>query len=167
MIQAQVHFGFLQYKTSSTRSCTQNTGPTWSLSTIQTPSLTFVTNRRKLLDIKGKLNASLWLLSSLGRPGPPYFPFVCGSFGKFAGNNEPRRRSETFEDKEDVDGTANFRSKGGGADEGGKGGMDVRAGLVRSRSGEPEVFGDAMAMAEGGMWMYEGMVDMLYGVHIH
>ena len=81
--------------------------------------LTRVTNRLKLLDIRGTLNVSLLVLSSLGTPGPK--PLPPGNLGKLGGKRELRSMSETLLVMDDEEGTPNFRDgAGGGEDEGGK-----------------------------------------------
>jgi len=68
---AQVHLGFRQNSTSSTRSSTQNNGPTWGqyVFALQERPPTFVTKRRKLLDTRGTLNGSRCELNSRTLPG--------------------------------------------------------------------------------------------------
>jgi len=151
MIHAQVHLGFLQNSTSSNRSCTQNTGPTYPISPSQSHSHTFVTKRRKLFDTNGRLSASLCVLSSLGRPDPPPLPAAFGSLGKFGGRRDPRRRSDTLEETEEAVGTENLRMMVGGMEVSGKEGMDVRA-REMGRCGEVEVVmdGAGMRMADWG-----------------
>lgn len=53
-------------------------------------------NRLKLLLMTSSRNPSLWVFSSLGRPGPPFPAVVAGNFGKLVGRSDVRRRSDTF-----------------------------------------------------------------------
>lgn len=69
--------------------------------------LALVTKRLKLFETKGRLNASLWVLSSLTRPSPTLFT-EAGSFGKLGGKSDDNSKSETLVDKAEV-GTLNFR----------------------------------------------------------
>jgi hypothetical protein len=153
---AQVQIGFRQNNTSSTRSCTQNSGPTYELSdsppTTNDNRRTFVTNRRKLFDMTGRLSASLWVLSSLGLPGPPLPPadVAAGSLGKFGGNSDESRRSDTLVDIPAV-GTVNLREVLLDEDEAEAGGKDAPGLLGRGVVIVPEAGGGSMGWAAGGM----------------
>ena len=151
--------GFRQNRTSSIRSCTQNSGPTYlislgsSLETIADVAivLTLVTNRLKLLETSGKLKASLCVLNSLTLPSPALFT-LAGSLGRFGGSSEDSSKSETLVERAEV-GTLNFLGAGCWVLEA-AGGNDGRAetggrGLV----GGCRSLGSVMTCPEGGTGM--------------
>jgi hypothetical protein len=168
MRYAHVHFGFRQKNTSSIRSCSQNTGPTYKSAQLsvkpfvhifQYQALTFVTKRLKLFDTKGKLNASFCELNSRTLPMPTVFTLGC-IFGKFAGSKLFSTKSETFVDKDAaLVGTENLRGGGAAGAEGGKEG--ALCGLGVGTAGLAVTWGGTIGAAHAGTSIYGVITVML------
>lgn len=111
-----------------------------------------MTNRRKLFDSNGRLNASFCVLSSLALPSPPLFTDP-GNFGKLGGNSDDKSRSETLVESEEV-GTLNFFVAGWAepVEGGGKDGRCVLGGRGLSCAWESWA-GGAMGCPDDGTGM--------------
>jgi hypothetical protein len=113
------------------------------------------------------LSPSLWVLSSLGRPGPPC-TLAVGNFGRFVGSRDDSSRSDTLLGSDAVGiayflpaaaaGWVEVDAVGGNEGFAGEGGSTLRSlssSEVRVRSG------GCIGLAADGTWMWLGKVDMI------